>query len=63
MRNFETIGIRQSGNDRAKQDIERQRYNNYKKCRIVNSLVFPVVLYGYESWTIRKAERRRIGSF
>ena len=30
------------------------------KCRIVNALVFPVVLYGCESWTIRKAERRRI---
>ena len=32
-------------------------------CRIVNALVFPVVLYGCESWTIRKAERRRIDSF
>ena len=30
------------------------------KCRIVNALVFPEVLYGCESWTIRKAERRRI---
>ena len=28
---IETIGIRQSGNDRAKQDMERQRYNNYNK--------------------------------
>ena len=33
------------------------------KCRIVNAFVFPVVLYGCESWTIRKAERRRIDSF
>ena len=35
------------------------------QCRIVglNALVFPVVLYGCESWTIRKAERRRIDSF
>ena len=33
------------------------------KCRIVNASVFPVVLYGCESWTIRKAERRRIDSF
>ncbi len=33
------------------------------KCRIVNALVFPVVLYGCESWTMRKAERRRIDSF
>ena len=33
------------------------------KCRIVNALVFLVVLYGCESWTIRKAERRRIDIF
>ena len=33
------------------------------KCRIVNALVFPVVLHGCESWTIRNAERRRIDSF
>ena len=33
------------------------------KCRIVSALVFPVVLYGCESWTIRKADRRRIDSF
>ena len=32
------------------------------KCRIVNALVFPVVLYGCESWTIRKTERKRIDS-
>ena len=33
------------------------------KCRILNALVFSVVLYVCESWTIRKAERRRIDSF
>ena len=33
------------------------------KCRIVNALVFPVVLYGCESWTIRKVERRIMDSF
>ena len=33
------------------------------KCRIVKALVSPVVLYGCESWTIRKPERRRIDSF
>ena len=27
------------------------------------AMVFPVVMYGCESWTIKKAERRRIGSF
>ena len=30
------------------------------KVRLVKAMVFPVVLYGCESWTIRKAERQRI---
>ena len=29
---------------------------------LVKAMVFPVVTYGYESWTIKKAERRRIGA-
>ena len=27
---------------------------------LVKAMVFPVVMYGYESWTVKKAERRRI---
>ena len=27
------------------------------KVRLVKAMLFPVVIYGYESWTIRKAER------
>ena len=30
---------------------------------MVKAMVFPVVMYGYESWTINKAERRRIDAF
>ena len=30
---------------------------------IVNAMVFPVVMYGCESWTIKKAERRKIDAF
>ena len=30
------------------------------KVRLVNAILFPVVMYGCESWTIKKAERRRI---
>ena len=33
------------------------------KVHLVKVMVFPVVMYGYESWTIRKAERRRIDAF
>ena len=30
------------------------------KVRLVRAMVFPVVMYGCESWTVKKAERRRI---
>ena len=33
------------------------------KVRLVKAMVFPVVLYGCESWTVRKAECRRIDAF
>ena len=33
------------------------------KVSIVKAMVFPVVMYGYESWTIKKAESRRIDAF
>ena len=33
------------------------------KVRLVKAMVFLVVMYGYESWTIKKAERRRIDAF
>ena len=33
------------------------------KVHLVKPVVFPVVMYGCESWTIKKAERRRIDAF
>ena len=33
------------------------------KVHTVKAMVFPVVMYGYESWTIKKAEHRRIDGF
>ena len=32
------------------------------KVRLVKAMVFPVVTYGCESWTVKKAERRRINA-
>ena len=32
------------------------------KVHLVKALVFPVVMYGCESWTVKKAERRRINA-
>ena len=40
--------------------------NNWKQFQhnsLVKDMVFPVVMYGYESWTIKKAEHRRIDGF
>ena len=34
-----------------------------EKVHLVKAMVFPVVMYGCESWTIKKAERRRIDAF
>ena len=33
------------------------------KVHLVKAMVFPVVMYGYESWTIKKAEHQRIDAF
>ena len=33
------------------------------KVRLVKGMVFPVVMYGCDSWTVKKAERRRIDAF
>ena len=33
------------------------------KVRLVKALVFPVVMYGCESWTVKKAERQRTDAF
>ena len=30
------------------------------KVHLVNAMVFPVVMYGYESWTVKEAERQRM---
>ena len=33
------------------------------KVHLVKAMVFPVVMYGFESWTVKKAEHRRIDAF
>ena len=34
-----------------------------KKVHLIKAMVFPVVMYGCESWTIKKAEHQRINAF
>ena len=33
------------------------------KVRLVKAMVFPIVMYGYESWTIKKAEHQKVDAF
>ena len=42
--------------DQLRQHIKKQRHNFANKVRLVKAIVFPVVMYGCESWTIKKAE-------
>ena len=51
------------GYDQPRQHIEKQRRYFANKGPSSQSYVFPVVMYGCESWAIKKAERRRIDAF
>ena len=46
-----------------RQQIKKQRHYFANKGRLVKAMVFPVVMYGCESWTIKKAEHQRIDAF
>ena len=46
--------------DQPRQYIKKQRHYFANK---VKALVFPVIMYGCESWTIKRAEHRRIDDF
>ena len=49
--------------DQSRQHIKKQRHYFANKVHLVKALVFPIVMYGCETWTIKKAERRRIDAF
>ena len=46
--------------DQPRQHIKKQRHFFADKFHLFKAMVFPVVLFGFESWTINKAEHRRI---
>ena len=46
-----------------RQHFEKQRHYFVNKVRLVKAMVFPVVMYGCENWSIKKAEHRRIDAF
>ena len=46
-----------------RQHNKKQRYYFADKRWLVKAMVFPMVMYGCESWTIKKAEHQRIDDF
>ena len=49
--------------DQPRQHIKKQRDYLADKVLLVKAMVFPVVMYGCDSWTIKKAGRQRIDAF
>ena len=49
--------------DQPRQHIKKQRLSLPTKVHLAKAMVFPVVMYGCGSWTIKKAERCRIDAF
>ena len=45
--------------DKTRQHIKKQRHHFAAKKHLVKAMVFPVVRYGYESYTIKKTKRQR----
>ena len=49
--------------EQPRKHIKNQRSYFANKVHLVKAMVFPVVMYGCESWTIKKAEHQRIDAF
>ena len=55
--------LEKKGYDKPRQLIKKQRHHFANKVCIVKAMVFPVVMYGCESLTVKKAERQIIDIF
>ena len=49
--------------NQPREHIKKQRHYFATKIRLVKAMVFPVVMYGFQSWTVKKAEHQRIDAF
>ena len=49
--------------DQPKQHIQSRHITLPTKVHLVKAMVFPVVMHGCESWTVKKAEHRRVDTF
>ena len=53
----------QESYDKPRQCVKKQRHHFADKGHIFKAVVFPVVIYGCESWTVKKAECQRIDAY
>ena len=49
--------------DQPRQHIKKQRHTLLRKVCTVKAMIFPIVMYGCESWIIKKAKHQRINAF
>ena len=61
--NQKTIASWQESDNKLDRVLKSRDITLPTKVHIVKAMVFPVVTYGYESWTIKKAEHQRIDAF
>ena len=54
--NSKTLTPWKKNNDKPRQHIKKERHYFAYKGRIVRAMIFPVAMYGCESWTIKKSE-------
>ena len=57
---IKTLAFWKKSYNQPRQHIQKQRHSFANKVHLVKPMVFPVVMYGCEKWTIEKAERSRI---
>ena len=49
--------------DKPRQCIKKQTHTLPTNVHLVKTMIFPIVMYGCESWTIKKPERQKIDAF
>ena len=60
---IKTLPLWEKSYDQHRQHNKKQKHYFVNKVRLVKAMVFPVVMYGCESWTIKKAKCWRIYAF
>ena len=53
---IKTLSLWKKSYDQPRQHIKKQRHYLANKFHLIKAMVFPAVMYGCESWTIKKAE-------